>query len=215
MIGETTVLGEIIGEEVGSSLAAPEISRLVSACTSGIEISKAATAIKVLSMKAVAKTATFVILSTATIVTSVVFTIGNPGEIPVVSPPPAVVEPQPAEPATEPAVAPLPNPLTEGIINFVDGECKCGHLNPKGASLDIAETDGGNLVWQVTKVGSDTILASGEGNTVTGIFSELISEKADGDYTLTYVYTDVHGQTATMDRDFHIDTSGRTDIFYE
>jgi RNA polymerase sigma-70 factor (ECF subfamily) len=89
-------------------------------------------------------------------------------------------------------------------INFIGGECECGHLNPKIAEMSGTAQPDSETTWQIT--GQEGEIASGTGDEVTAPLEKLLDEKKDGEYKLTFINTAKNGHKVTLNREFVIDT---------
>jgi RNA polymerase sigma-70 factor (ECF subfamily) len=90
-------------------------------------------------------------------------------------------------------------------INFLSGECECGHLNPKGISL-TGEFKKSDVRWKIVKVREGEAISTGEGEDVSGELVRLFGEKRDGDYNLQFDFEGPDGCKYTLNRGFTIDT---------
>ncbi|MDR0854253.1 MAG: hypothetical protein LBN34_07780 [Clostridiales Family XIII bacterium] len=212
----STVLGDVIGEEIGSSLAAPEVSRLVASCTANIKATTGGPLFHSDKASEILRCTAFVSATTALITCGVVaYADGAFEPTAPASTPNQVVASKEVPTAPEPANEAVIAPVVAGNIAFIGGECDCGHLNPKDAFVTGLNAAGGNFSWSIANADTEEVVATGTGDKLAGVFANLISSKADGDYTLNFVYTDEHGQKAIMNRGFHIDTDEASEVVYE
>jgi RNA polymerase sigma-70 factor (ECF subfamily) len=103
--------------------------------------------------------------------------------------------------------------LKKGQIEFT-GECACGHLNPASVNLAGIDTADTTQTWQIIRETGDAdagergteVIASGEGTDAAAALAGLYADKADGDYLMVFNVKDREGNTARIERRFHIDT---------
>ncbi|MDR0854296.1 MAG: sigma-70 family RNA polymerase sigma factor [Clostridiales Family XIII bacterium] len=90
-------------------------------------------------------------------------------------------------------------------INFASGECECGHLNPKEATLEGVPEGDWQITWKIAAATGGDIISEGEGLDVTTVLAELYDKRKDGLYKLTFRYANAE-HAYNLDRDFAIDT---------
>jgi RNA polymerase sigma-70 factor (ECF subfamily) len=131
----------------------------------------------------------------AAIVLGSVFFAGGFNEIPIDSEPVAVVAPvTPVVPDT-PAVA-------QEII-FTDGDCECGHINPKGFDVTGIPEGASDIFFSVFAEGDETALISDVNEVeVSSELAKLSSEKQDGSYLLVCTYKNINGKEVRLKRVF-------------
>lgn len=96
--------------------------------------------------------------------------------------------------------------ITSMKIAFLNGECECGHLNPKAADLEGVSSEAVQTAWIVTDPADGRIIGEGVGLEVTQLLTALYDEQRDGLYRLTFRCTADDGHIYTLDREFVIDT---------
>jgi RNA polymerase sigma-70 factor (ECF subfamily) len=94
--------------------------------------------------------------------------------------------------------------IREGNIVFLDGDCACGHVNPKAANLEL--TDGANdtVTWRIVRAETGLEVFAGEGVLVSDAFTSLIEAGDCGYFTLIYPVTTEDGRKSEISRDFEI-----------
>lgn len=100
-----------------------------------------------------------------------------------------------------------------GSLVFSGGDCTCGHVNPTSASYKLNTALDGSCSWTIKKDGK--ILYSGSSTHITTEFKTLYAAKMDGQYVLSFVYTDSSGQKQYIDKSFRIDTGEISPNQYE
>jgi hypothetical protein len=122
---------------------------------------------------------------------------------------------KPASDTPNQTAAVTPPPVTEEApptdlkVAFIEGECDCGHLNPKNAELSGSPIDGFKTTWQIIKSEGD-VIATGEGTDVAATLQALFAEKNDGTYKLAYEVSSENGHKVNIGREFVIDTGDLT-----
>ncbi|GHU63725.1 hypothetical protein AGMMS49983_07830 [Clostridia bacterium] len=91
-------------------------------------------------------------------------------------------------------------------IDFLGGDCECGHTNPDEAIIQdaIFDTEGIHIIWTIQPAGSAQIRYEGEGGQVTDAFAEMKAAAAPGDYILTFDITDSNNNLVKKTRQFTI-----------
>lgn len=93
--------------------------------------------------------------------------------------------------------------LTEdGEIEFLEGDCDCGHENPSGAVLIYDEPDySGSIdyVWELVDM-NGSVVADGIGESIDIDVDNL----GNGNYTARFILTDDNGNILTVERELEI-----------
>jgi hypothetical protein len=93
-----------------------------------------------------------------------------------------------------------------GGIEFIGGDCECGHENPDGAYIkgDEEALTNWDISWAIKPSGSDRVIFAGNGTEVSPEFAKMKNGDQNGLYTLFFYLEDGKHYTITMDRDFEI-----------
>jgi RNA polymerase sigma-70 factor (ECF subfamily) len=213
-----TVVSEALSGEIAGTLSESQISSLVADCLTFIN-TKSIITTAIVGKSAIIKGTAWTIASTAAIVTTILVATGNltagddknPGKIPVVPPPP-ITDPGPTETDITPKETP---PIVAGKIDFIEGGCKCGHLNPHEATLVGMNLENGQITWAVTNDTEDKLIKLGEGAVAPNLLNGNEGTLPDGDYVASFTFIDEAGQQAFMKRTYTIDTNRNSSVHYE
>jgi RNA polymerase sigma-70 factor (ECF subfamily) len=98
-------------------------------------------------------------------------------------------------------------------IEFINGDCKCGHQNPESADIkgDAAVLAKMLITWDI-KSSSGDVISSGAGRDVTSELGKLKEENRNGQYRLSFYLEDDDHNVITMERDFEIGAFAYGDI---
>jgi RNA polymerase sigma-70 factor (ECF subfamily) len=115
---------------------------------------------------------------------------------PVAEAPPVAAAPQ----------APAAEYMPDADISFLDGDCACGHVNPKSAVLSLPNDTDVSESWEILSGGA--AVSSGEGLEVS------LAGLADGDYQIRYIVVSADGQKAYSARAFLVTSEPIEDALY-
>ena len=96
--------------------------------------------------------------------------------------------------------------LTDYVIALSGGYSASSQINPRSA-VASASTQYGELIavsWQITPVGSDEVLYSGEGASISTELIQLQEDGAYGDYVIGFLMEDESGNSYWMSRQITI-----------
>jgi RNA polymerase sigma-70 factor (ECF subfamily) len=114
--------------------------------------------------------------------------------------------------------------LSGGALLFLDGDCDCGHVNPKDIRTEGVRLTSGNERWRIEAIAEEGIapreeetdagsavpegtpVYSGDGAELAQMLAFLYDTRADGAYIVYYDRTDDRGNKVEIDREFRIDT---------
>lgn len=92
--------------------------------------------------------------------------------------------------------------VQSGEIDFVNGTCQCGHVNPGEITITNIDESYEDIIWTI--VNNETKAEyTGSGASITEEVSKLFSEKMDGVYTATFNVR-YEGGEAALKREFLI-----------
>lgn len=182
------VLTQIMNEKATETIS-PEYAEKIA----DTSLSAAGHLIKpwIVKLQAALKYSLIVTISTGLITTGIVTVLHKPEE--------KVNEPASAA-VTQSGIS--PSELQAEIL-FKNGECDCGHLNPKKIVIKAKTEDNLNKHWEILDKKSK-IVYKGDGNKITTQLSKLVKDKRDGTYTVKFILGD--NDDVIVERDFVIDT---------
>jgi len=93
-----------------------------------------------------------------------------------------------------------------GEVQFT-GDYELSHINPTGASATSDSKHGELHVhnWEISATDSDTVLYTGEGNTVEGaIFNQMREDGHTGDFCLIFIMEDANGTRYKLRHNFFL-----------
>ena len=96
--------------------------------------------------------------------------------------------------------------VADGTILFAGSDSGTAYVNPTQASPD-ATSDRGPLTvtsWQITTMDGSSVLYSGEGDLVTGVFDEMRASGQEGEYMLAFTLEDPVGNVYRIGHSFFI-----------
>jgi RNA polymerase sigma-70 factor (ECF subfamily) len=108
------------------------------------------------------------------------------------------------EVATVSIVTAVPNADVQGQIDFVGGDCECGHLNPRAASLGEPDIPAVLTTWNIADAETKEVLCEGEGTVVSSELRNLKTSARTGSYLLTFNIKDEDGGNYSVARIFDI-----------
>lgn len=92
-----------------------------------------------------------------------------------------------------------------GNIVFIDGECDCGHLNPKDARIESVDVDYDSYSWEILNNEGGVVYSGGK-EQMPEAFANLYRNKMDGTYTMKFILNVDGRDNVYLKRDFQIDT---------
>ncbi|MDR1496630.1 MAG: sigma-70 family RNA polymerase sigma factor, partial [Clostridiales Family XIII bacterium] len=94
----------------------------------------------------------------------------------------------------------------DGEIRFAGSDASSEHVNPTSAVVTIEGIGSIEIgpTWKVTDKATGTVIATGDGYEVSGVFDKLQKKNKTGKYVLTFTAEDENGVSVTARRDFMI-----------
>lgn len=99
-----------------------------------------------------------------------------------------------------------PGEANPGEVKLYSGDCDCNHVNPSKAVLQKADIKTNTCSWTIMSQKSNKTMYKGDGTTITTQLKTLLKNKKDGDYTITFTYTDNEGNKIKVYDAFTIDS---------
>lgn len=96
----------------------------------------------------------------------------------------------------------------KGQLDFIGGDCDCGHVNPNKVEINISDSKDAKVTWNITKIKNNKVVYQGTGTSISKELKSLKEKKKDGTYIISVNYENSNGNKVALTRYFMI-YSGR------
>lgn len=98
------------------------------------------------------------------------------------------------------------NSVDKGEIVLIGGKNKSNYTNPTKISLSASGIHDDDCNWQIKEYKGTSTIHQGQGKTIKGELKEMLESGENGNFIITYSYSDKNGNEITLHKGFSIDS---------